>query len=249
MAASRKPGAKGPSNQSRAAGAPARASAAAKAPMEGAHGGAVKPSFYDPAPTSQLASAPEPDAQADPVKVAGFQQVYAEQVRSGSMPIERGGSVDRAIAEHMAADAITDQDELVREIERIRQTRRPIGAYSQKLALPKRNGYHRHWFNDTAGRIEEAENNGWTFIKGKDGKNISRCVGTGRDKGAMYAFAMEIPEVFWLEDMAARNAAATDKVDALKSTPFRAKAGEATAADRGKFYDPSDTAPLQVVKG
>lgn len=242
-APARKVPSRGPVNQSRAAGAPAPGSAAATAP----------PSFYNPdeAPVSQLAAggAPELSPTApDRALRAGFQKQFVEVTRSGSMPIEQGGSVDREVAESLAADAIDDADELQREIERIRATRKPIGAYSQKLALPKRLGYHRHWFNDTAGRVEEAEANGWSFIKGNDGKNISRCVGTGRDKGAMYAFAMEIPEVFWLEDMAARNQAATDKIEALKASPFRSPAGAAQKSDSGKFYDPSESAPIQVIK-
>jgi hypothetical protein len=50
--------------------------------------------------------------------------------------------------------------------------------------------------------------------------------------------------------MAARNQAATDKVDALKASPFQSRAGEAKPADKGKFYDPIESAagPLQVVK-
>lgn len=244
-APTRKPAARGPINQSRAAGAPAPASRAATAP----------PSFYDPAPAayepaSQLgAAAPVVELPERELR-AGFKKVFADATRSGAMPLERGGTVDREIAEHMASEVMTDPEELAAEIARIRAFRKPIGNYAQKLALPKRNGYHRHWFNDTAGRVGEAEANGWTHIKDKDGHNIQRCVGTGRDKGALYAFAMEIPEVFWLEDMAARNQAATDKVDALKASPFQSRAGEAKPADKGKFYDPIESAagPLQVVK-
>jgi hypothetical protein len=237
MAASRKPGArKGPANQSRAAGAPAPKSAAATSPLAGA--------YYDPAPQDQ----PAQTAARRP----GFKSEFNDAVRSGSIPLERGGSVDREVVEHMAAEAIHDPDDLAAEIARIRKFRKPIGAYTQKLALPERMGYHRHWFNDTAGRVEEYEQNGWAHVKGKDGKPISRCVGTGRDRGALYAYAMEIPLVFWLEEMALRNEQATDKVEGLKASPFRSAPGQAKPADRGKFYDPHedqhDAGPLQVVK-
>jgi len=201
--------------------------------MEGATGG-----FYSPAD----------EPAAEPEKRAGFQTQFAKTVRHGSLPTEQGGSVDREIIEHMAEEANQNPDDLAAEIARIRSFRKPIGAYSQKLALPARTGYHRHWFNDTAGRVGEAINNGWAHVKGTDGKPIARCVGTGRDKGALYAYAMEIPEVFWLEDMAARHEAASDKVDALKSSPFSSKPGQAKPADKGKFYDPTDAqaGPLQV---
>ena len=71
----------------------------------------------------------------------------------------------------------------------------------------------------------------------------------------MYGYAMEIPEVFWLEDMAARNAAASEKIEALKASPFRAQAGQSQKSDSGKFYNPTEVdggqsaPPLQVVKG
>jgi len=246
-----KPQARGPINQSKAAGAPAPASAAATAPMD-ASSQLQSTSFYDPAPVTQTEAELGPQQQTLRV---GFKQSFVEATRHGSMPLEHGGTVDRDVAESLASEAITDPTDLAAEIARIRQFRKPIGAYSQKLALPKRSGYHRHWFNDTAGRVQEAEANGWSFIQDKDGKNICRCVGTGRDKGAMYAYAMELPEVFWLEDMAARNAAASEKVEALKASPFRSQPGQAQRSDQGKFYSPTEVdggqapPPLQVIKG
>ena len=253
--------AKEPINQSRAAGAAAPKSAAATAPMEGATGGLKSESGYPPfkedagptfySPDDGAQQSDKDDIGGDPQVVASYEQrVFTGSVRSGSVQIEQGGSVDREIGERMAEEVITDPEELAAEIARIREFRKPIGAYSQKLALPVRSGYHRHWFNDTAGRIEEAVNNGWAHVKGNDGKPISRCVGTGRDKGAMYAFAMEIPEVFWLEDMAAKNRAATEKMEGLKASPFQSKPGQAKAADSGKFYDPveSPSGPVQIVK-
>lgn len=235
---------KGPQNQSRGAGQAAPKSAAATTPMEGATG-----SFYSPAGDLD----PEPDAPEsdEPQMVAGFEtRTFTDVVRSGSSPLERGGSVDREIAEGMAEEAFADPESLAEEIARIRAFRKPLGAMSQKLALPKRTGYHRHWFNDTAGRIEEAQNNGWAHVKGNDGKPICRCVGTGRDKGALYAYAMEIPEVFWLEDMAAKNRAATEKMEGLKASPFQSRPGQAKASDSGKFYDPVEapSGPVQIVK-
>lgn len=232
--------AKPPINQSRGAGAAAPTSAASTAPMAGA--------FYSP---GEEGAVPIEDVVAENQQRAAFRTEFTEEARESSVSLERGGTVDRDVAEHMAKDAIPNPNDLAAEIARIRSIRKPIGAYSQKLALSKRNGYHRHWFNDVAGRVEEAEANGWTHVKDQDGKPICRCVGTGRDRGAMYAYAMEIPEVFWLEDMAARNQAAQDKMESLKKTPFQAKSGQAQASDKGKFYDPteSDSGPLQIVKG
>ncbi len=222
-----------PSNTSRGAGAPAPTSAAATAPMAGAHHGESPSSFYAPGDDTIAKASP-----------------FTESVlRDHASLGERLGSADREVVETMAAEAITDPNDLEAEIARIRSIRKPLGAYSQKLALEKRPGYHRHWFNDIAGRVEEAAANGWAHVKGKDGKPISRCVGSGRDKGALYAFAMELPEVFWLEDQAARHQVATDKVDALKRSPVRAEPGTAKPSDKGKFYDPTESGDiLQIQK-
>jgi hypothetical protein len=230
-----------PLGDSRAAGQPTQASAAATAPR----------SFYDTGDT-QRADHYEPGAvyEGDPVPRAEHVSQFAEQVRQHATHLETGGSADRDVVEAMAEEAMTDPDDLAAEIARIRGFRKPLGAYSQKLALPERPQYKRHWFNDVAGRVAEAELNGWTHVRGTNGKPISRCVGSGRDKGALYAFAMEIPMVFWQEEQDARNRAAAEKMESLKSTPFRAPRGVAQAADRGKFYDPSehDAGPIQIVK-
>ena len=65
------------------------------------------------------------------------------------------------------------------------------------------------------------------------------------------AFAMELPEVFWLEEMAARHKVAQDKIDSIKKNPFQAAQGQSRPEDKGKFYDPTEgsgTGPLQVIQ-
>ena len=217
-----------PQNTSRGAGPAAPASAAASRP--------ASTSMYNPDPVE---SAPPQ---------SGLTAFVDQRVMPGSVPLETGGSADIEVAERAVEEALDGDEGLAEAIARIRQTRKPLGAYTQKLALPVRQGYHRHWFNDVAGRIDEAKANGWAHVKGTDGKPIARCVGTGRDKGSMYAFAMEIPEVFWREDMDARHADAAARVAALKSTPFRAPQGTAQASDTGKFYSPTEQAPISIEK-
>jgi hypothetical protein len=236
-------------------GGPTPASVAATAPGAGAHhgesalGGAT---FYSPS-----AEAP---ARESPAAVSGLEAVAQADANAFNDSVRRdhqgegehGGTADREVVEHVAAETIDSPDALAAEIERIRGFRRPLGAFSQKLALAKRPGYHRHWFNDVAGRIDEASNNGWSPVLGRDKKPIARCVGTGRDSGALYAFAMEIPEVFWLEDQSAKHQVAQDRIDGLKGAgAFRAQTGAAEKSDKGKFYDPveSPDGPLSVVKG
>lgn len=136
--------------------------------------------------------------------------------------------------------------QLIADIERIKKLRKPFGTFTQKLALPQREGYKRHWFNDEPGRVEEALSNGWAHVQdSKSGQPVRRVVGTGRDKGALYAYAMEIPKVFWDQDMQARHDAAQARIDEIKKNPFRSKPGQADKSDAGKFYSAKDE-PLSV---
>jgi hypothetical protein len=210
------------------------------------------PTFYDP----QTAASPgEKSAGA----VLGAQPpadvTDAAAERPRGRPPKNADAV--AVSAGVSADTSLDPkdgESLDEAIARIRAIRKPFGgAMSQKLALPERIGYHRHWFNDVAGRIDEAKASGWSHLKNpRDGAPLKRAVGTGRDNNVLYAYAMELPEVFWQEEMNARHEVAKQKIDGIKAKPFRAQAGQAQAADQGKFYNPveeSGAGPLQVVKG
>ena len=133
-----------------------------------------------------------------------------------------------------------DRQEYLAEIERIRSTRKPFGSFTQKLALPPRPGYKTHWFNDVPGRIDEAKEGGWSHRKDDKGKPLRRVVGTGRDKGALYAYAMDIPVVFWEEDLQLKFERARSMTDGLKSSPVQTKPGSLTSQDKEKFYTPRE---------
>lgn len=165
-----------------------------------------------------------------------------------SVDVNSNTSADSAITPGATEGETLEQ--AIARVATLREKRSEWGAFAQKLALPERPGYHRHWFNDVAGRIDEATAAGWSHvINPRDGKPLNRVVGTGRDNNALRAFAMELPEIFWKEEMDARHADAKARVDAIKKNPFPVKPGESKASDQGKFYSPTDAAPLQVVKG
>ena len=214
-----------------------------KRPLPPKRGGAG-----EQAPESAAASSPagfyspgDEPAPANPLAAATFEHVARTQ--AAAQP------VGEVTAESPGVVHLEPGDDLEADIARIMAMRRPLGVQAQKLALPKRNGYHTHWFNDEGGRIDDALNNGWAHRKDKDGKPLKRAVGMGRDKGVLYAYAMDIPEIFWLEDMAARNQLAADKMESLKASPFQAKSGQAQKSDAGKFYSPVEgQEPLQVAK-
>lgn len=237
----------GPANQSRAAGAPAPASAAATAP------------FY--APDSGDAAEVRSEMSAHLAEVAhdaGLdrrpdipEQVRATQAQA--VPVDEHATGDHSLARQaLAADeAVAPEpgEDLESDIERVRKLRKPFGSSTQKLALAPRAGYHSHWFNGEGGRVDDALANGWAHRKDADGKPVKRAVGRGRDQGVLYAYAMDLPEQFWLEDMAAKHQVANEKMAALKASPFQSKAGQAKASDQGKFYSPVEgREPLEIEK-
>ena len=137
------------------------------------------------------------------------------------------------------AAGMTEAEILRADIERIRATRKPFGAFSQKLAYPVRPGYYRHWFNDEPGRVDEAKSNGWAHVV-KEGKPVQRCVGRGRDNGAMYGYLLELPKIFWDEDQQSKFDAAQARIDEIKKNPIQVKPGMAQKSDADKFYSPKE---------
>lgn len=165
-------------------------------------------------------------------------------------PVPQTNSADAEIT--ATAQLPTTEAAKVRaEIERIRKFRKPLGAFQQKLALDKRPGYHRHWFNDIAGRIDEAQANGWVHVLGKDSKPLKRIVDRRTDGAGLQAYAMELPLEFWEEDMAARHEAASAVIESTRKNPIMSQPGQAKASDAGAFYTPQETGggALQIHKG
>lgn len=203
--------------------------------------------FYDPESGAGTAPAPKPKAAAK--KAAPKAAAKKPDPRATPAPRSALSHLSTVRVdpddEHMTADAglttkVDDRKKLDADIARIRASRKPFGAFTQKLAFPDRPGYHRHWFSDEPGRVDEAKSNGWAQVTDKEGKPVKRVVGRGRDGGAMYGFLMELPKVFWDEDMQAKHDAAQARIDEIKKNPFRAKPGQAQQSDKGKFYSAKD---------
>lgn len=90
-----------------------------------------------------------------------------------------------------------------------RESRVPFGVARTKLEVPMTlEGYHLHWVNDSAGRIQEAQRGGYTFVEPKevqavdDGTQVKRLVGRNEDGSALYAYLMKIEMDFYNEDQA-----------------------------------------------
>ena len=107
-----------------------------------------------------------------------------------------------------------------------RPNRKPFGALEQKLAYPSREGFHRHWFNDSPGRTARALEAGYEFVKGDDGKNVSRIVGTAEGGGPLSAYLMEIQEGWWKVDLADQQKQVNDKEDTMRRGELEMAPGE-----------------------
>jgi hypothetical protein len=102
----------------------------------------------------------------------------------------------------------------------------PFGSFEMKLELTPRPGFRRHWFNDRPGRIERAELAGYTHVKDASGKPITRPVGVRDGGGALYSYAMEIPQELYDEDFL-RAQARVDEIDAsIKQGKLATKEGD-----------------------
>lgn len=81
----------------------------------------------------------------------------------------------------------------------------------RRFNLPKysRPGFIGRVFNDIPGRLEEAIDRGYTYVRDRDGKPVNLVV----DRGAgTRGYLMEIPQAFYDEDFAAKRAI-NDEID------------------------------------
>lgn len=116
-----------------------------------------------------------------------------------------------------------------------REARRPFGSTVQKLAYETRAGYHRHWFNEDPGRLDDALAAGYKFVMGKDAKKVTRIVGVTAGGGPLSAYLMEIPQEWYNEDMAKQQATIDEMDTAIKQGAAGRVPGDGryVPADRG----------------
>ena len=208
-------------------------------------------SFYDP--KGETAAAPARKKPGPKPKAAAAEQPKeAEAPKSGLAAAAQGVTESLSVDVTLAPGIAPEGETLDQSIERIgklrQQNRKEWGEFSQKLALPKRKGYHRTGsmmllaeltrHQRLAGRTES--------ILGTENL-LTRVVGSGRDSKALEAYAMELPQVFWKEEMDARHELAAARVEGIKKRPAMAQAGQAQASDAGKFYSPHDAKGLDPI--
>lgn len=133
----------------------------------------------------------------------------------------------------LAPHAPIDLNDDIARITALREAN-PFGAFDQKMKLAPVEGYKLHWFNDKPGRVDTALRSGWTHINDNDGKPKVLIV----DSGGLKAYAMKIPEQFWIEDQARQSAKAEAALAAVKKKPTGSP-GQTKANDQGAFYTPN----------
>lgn len=138
-----------------------------------------------------------------------------------------------ASPQEMAASLSPPSEVLLGDGRRItRENRRGFGNQGQKLAYPQRPGYHRHWFNDTPGRVMGSEESGFTKVNDPiTGKPVSRIVGTQQNGDPLAAYLLEIPQEWYDDDMRE-----LEKINAEKEATIRGGAEAKDAKDAGQFY-------------
>ena len=92
----------------------------------------------------------------------------------------------------------------------------PFGTMGQKLAYEAREGFHRHWTNDTPGNVAARLSGGYEHVKDKEGKPVSAVVGTLEGGGPLIAYLLEIPNEWYEEDIRKQQEEVDRRVDALK---------------------------------
>src|SRR5579871_5776857 len=122
-----------------------------------------------------------------------------------------------------------------------RETRKGFGTQAQKLAYPERPGYHRHWFNDTPGRISGAEESGYTKVLDSSGKHVTAVVGVNTTGGPLVAYLLEIPEEWWKDDMAEN-----EKINQSKEETILRGAQAKDMKDQNAFYPTAQGRRIQI---
>jgi hypothetical protein len=126
-----------------------------------------------------------------------------------------------------------------------RETRRGFGNQGQKLAYPERQGYHRHWFNDTPGRVAAAQESGYTQVMDPaSGQPVTRVVGTRPDGGPLPAYLLEIPQEWFDDDMEELEKINRSKEEAIKGGVEAKDAKEAKT-----FYPTAQGRRISINRG
>ena len=132
--------------------------------------------------------------------------------------------------------------------------RRPLSAPMRKMELPTIPGFHIHWINDYPGRLEQAQDGGYSFVERAEvvmndrgptptdsdlGSRVSMVVGSNADGTALRAYAMKIKQEWYDEDQAAIQAH-NDHIDKTIRRGQQQVEGEKTEDARQRYVKTAD---------
>jgi hypothetical protein len=199
-------------------------------------------------PAEKPAAAPKrvPPASDRPTSLANAEANMPEPTAGGisedPAPVPAAGAYPNLPQTDAPPLAPTDGDEL-EPARRPDFKRQPFGSLAQKLSAPKRDSYHRHWFNDVLDRIEQATAAGYTHVKDQNTRRpMSRVVGVAKGGGPLTAYLMEIPEKWFKED-ARRKQQAVDEIDAAL------RGGDVARKDNDERYVPKHGIKIHAEAG
>ena len=189
---------------------------------------------------STLSNEPQPAAL--PVHPRSVEAKNAERLR-----IENERAAQRAAQEALNKEVVAASvSEVVAPSGRTitRDNRKGFGSFSQKLARPNRVGYHRHWFNDTPGRIQRALEAGWTHVMNDVmKKNECEIVGVAAAGGVLHAYLLEIPEDWYNDDMLEQ-----EKMNSSREELIKGGAQARDAQDKNAFYPSAQGRSMQLTR-
>lgn len=123
------------------------------------------------------------------------------------------------------------------------RVRKPLGRHRTKLDNSERAGFHRHWFNDDKGRIQDALDAGYKHVNDEMGKPMSKIVGAKSEGGPLLAYRMEIPIEWWQQDQDEKVVARRKRQEEMK----RGVTGSGAPGQDGR-YQPVDAAKQPISK-
>ena len=115
-----------------------------------------------------------------------------------------------------------------------RNKRQPFGTPRSKLSVNPIDGYHLRWVNDEPGRLQQAQDGGYSFVSPEEvawestsDNKVKVLAGTQKDKiTAMYTYLMKLPTEYYLEDKAVHEHGNKQIEDAIRGGKLDREAGD-----------------------
>ncbi len=165
--------------------------------------------------------------------------IQPRQATPQPIPSERLAAAAAVRTEQPAEDQATTAGEAGLPVPR--RKRIHAGKRPTKLSAPERPGFHRHWFNDVPGRIQQKLEQGYTHVVDEQRRNVVRIVGETKHGTGLSAFLMEIPDEYYQEDT-------DDKQETLNVIDEQLYSGTFNEQPGDKRYVPTSTPISMGVK-